>query len=53
MDYELLEKLKIRELKNQKWETKKEFVARVIVASKNRIQPVKTPVEIKSDLINE
>ena len=58
MDYELLEKMKVEELKNylkmrglKVTGTKKELVARVFAASENGVQPVKTAVEIESDLI--
>ena len=58
MDYELLEKMKVEELKNylkirglKVTGTKKELVARVFAASENGVQPVKTTVE--SDLITD
>ena len=57
MGYELLEKMKVEELKNylkirglKVTKTKKELVARVFAASKNGVQPVKTAVKIESDL---
>ena len=57
MDYELLEKMKVEELKNylklralQLTETKKKLIARVFAASENGVQPVKTAVEKESDL---
>ena len=60
MDYELLEKMKIKELKNylkicrlKVTETKKELVPWVFVASENGVQPVKTAVVIESDLITD
>ena len=56
MDYELLEKMKVEELKNylkirglKVTGTKKELVTRVFAASENGVQPVKTAVEIESD----
>ena len=60
MDYELLEKIKVEVLMNylkirglKVTGTKKELVARVFAASKNGVQPVKTAVEIESDLITD
>ena len=57
MDYELL---KVEELKNylkirglKVTGTKKELVAWVFAASENGFQPIKTAVEIESDLITE
>ena len=57
MGYELLEKMKVEELKNflkihglKVTKTKKELVARLFAASKNGVQPVKTAVKIESDL---
>ena len=57
MDYELLEKMKVEELKNylktralKVTGIKKELVARVIAASENGVQPVKREVEIELDL---
>ena len=54
MDNELLEKMKVEELKNYlkirglkvTGTKKKELVARVFAASENGVQPVKTAVEI-------
>ena len=58
MDFELLEKMKVEGLKNymkirglKVTGTKKELVARVFAASENGVQPVKTAVELESDLI--
>ena len=58
MDYKLLEKMKIKELKSyfeirglKVTRTKRELVAWVFAASENGVQPVKTVVEIESDLI--
>ena len=52
MDYELLEKMKVEELKNylkirdlKVTGTKKEMVAWVFAASENGVQPVKTVVK--------
>ena len=60
MDYKLLEKMKIKELKNyfeirglKVTRTKRELVAWVFAASENGVQPVKTVVEIESDLITD
>ena len=60
MDYKLLEKMKIKELKNyfeirglKVTRTKRELVAWVFGASENGVQPVKTVVEIESDLITD
>ena len=60
MDYELLGKMKVRELKNylktsglKVIGTKKEQVALVFAASENAVQPVKTMVIIESDLISD
>ena len=60
MEYELLEKMKVEELKNylkirgsKVTVTKKELVARVFAASENRVQPVKTAVEIEPNLITD
>ena len=60
MDYELLEKMKIKELKNyfkirglKVTRTKRELVPWVFAASENGVQPVKTVVEIESDLITD
>ena len=60
MDYELLEKMKVKELKYY-WKirelevtgTKKELVARIFAASENEVQPVKTALEIESDLTTD
>ena len=56
MDYELLEKMKVKELKNylkirilKVTGTKKELLARVFAASENGVQPVKAAVERESD----
>ena len=58
MDYELLETMKVEELKNflkigglKVTGTKKELVVLAFAASENGFQPVKTEVEIESDLI--
>ena len=59
MDYELLEKMKVEELKNYlkicglkvTGTKKKELVASVFAASENGVQPVTTAVEIESDCI--
>ena len=60
MDYELLEKMKAEELNNylkilglKVIGTKRELVAQVFAASENRVQTVKTMVDIESDLITE
>ena len=60
MDYELLEKMKVEELKNylkihdlKKQGQKKQLVERVLAASENGVQPVKTVIEIESDLISD
>ena len=60
MDYELLEKMKVDELKNylkirglKVTGTKKELVSRAFTASENGVQPVKTAIEIESDLITD
>ena len=60
MDYELLEKMKVEELKNylkihdlKKQGQKKQLVERVLAASENGVQPVKTVIEIESDLITD
>ena len=60
MDYKLLEKMKIKELKNyfeirglKVTRTKRKLVAWVFAASENGVQPVKTVVEIESDLITD
>ena len=60
MDYKLLEKMKIKELKNyfeirglKVTRTKRELVAWVIAVSENGVRPVKTVVEIESDLITD
>ena len=57
MDYELLEKMKVEELKNylkirglKVTGIKKELIARVFAASENGVQPVKAAVEIESHL---
>ena len=57
MDYELLEKMKVEELKNylkirglKVTRTKKELVGQVFGDSENGVKPVKTAVEIESDL---
>ena len=59
MDYELLEKMKVKELKNylkirdlNVTRIKKELVARVFAGSE-KVQHVKTGVEIESDLITD
>ena len=52
--------MKVEELKNYlkicdlkiKW-TKKELVARIFAATENGVQPVKTEVEVESDLITD
>ena len=56
MDYELLEKMKVKELKIyfkililKVKVTKKELVAQVFAAIENRVQPVKVAEEIESD----
>ena len=58
MDYELLEKMKVKELKNyleirglKVTGTKKELIARVFAANENGVQSVKIAIEIESDLI--
>ena len=58
MDYELLEKMKVKELKNylkililQVKVTKTELVVQVFAAIENGVQPVKAAVEIESDWI--
>ena len=60
MDYELLECLKVEELKNylkisglKVTGTKKELVVRVFVTSENGVQPVKVVVETESALITD
>ena len=60
MDYELLEKMKVEVLMNyleirglKVTGTKKELIARIFAVSKNGVQPVKTAVEIESDLITD
>ena len=60
MDYALIEKMKVEELKNylkirslKVTGTKTELVARVFAASGNGVQPVKTAAEIESDLITD
>ena len=60
MNYELLETMEVKGLKNyikirdlKVTRTKKELVARVFAASENGVQPVKTVVEIESDLITD
>ena len=60
MDYELLEKMKVEVLKNylkvhdlKVTGTKNKLVAPVFAASENGVQPVKTVVEIDSDLITD
>ena len=60
MDYELLEYLKVEELKNylkisglKVTGTKKELVVRVFVTSENGVQPVKVVVETESALITD
>ena len=60
MDYELLKKMKVEELKNylkirglKVHGTKKELVGRVFAASKNEVQFVKTVVEIESDVTTD
>ena len=60
MDYELLEKMKVEELKNylkirglKVTRTKEELVGPVFAASENWVQPVKTVTEIDSDLITD
>ena len=58
MDYELLEKMKVKELKIylkililKVRVTKKELVAQVFAAIENRVQPVKAAEEMESDWI--
>ena len=60
MDYELLENMKVEELKNylkigglKVTGTKKELVAQVFATSEDGVQPVKTAVVIESDLITK
>ena len=61
MDYELLEKMKVEELKNYlklrglkvTGIKKKELIARVFAASENGVQPVKAAVEIESHFITD
>ena len=60
MDYELLEYLKVEELKNylkisglKVTGTKKELVVRVFVTSENGVRPVKVVVETESALITD
>ena len=60
MDYELLEKMKVEELNNylkilglKVIGTKRELVAQVFAASENRVQTVKTVVDMESDLITK
>ena len=60
MDYELLEKMKVDELKNylkirglKVTGTKKKLVSRAFTASENGVQPVKAGIEIESDLITD
>ena len=60
MDYELVEKMTVEELKNylkirdlNVTGTKKELIVRVFAASENGFQPVKTAVEIGPYLISE
>ena len=60
MDYELFWKMKVEEWKNcmkildlKVTGTKKELVVWVFAASESGVQPVKTAVEIESDLITD
>ena len=60
MDYELLDKIKVKELKSylkirglKVKGTKKELIARVFDASENGVQLVKAAIEIECDLITE
>ena len=60
MDYELVEKMKVEELKSyfkirglRVRGTKKILIARVFAARENGVQPVKTAVDIELDLIND
>ena len=60
MDYELVEKMKVEELKSnfkirgiRVRGTKKILIARVFAARENGVQLVKTAVEIELDLIND
>ena len=60
MDYELLEYMKVEELKNylkisglKVTGTEKELVARVFATSENGVHPVKTAVETESALITD
>ena len=60
MDYELLEKMKVEELKNylkirglKVTGIKKGLIARVFAASENGVQPVKAAVEIESHFITD
>ena len=60
MDYKLLEKMKVEGLKNylkirclKGTTTKKELVGQVFADSENGVKPVKTAVEIESDLTTD
>ena len=60
MDYEMIEKLNMEELKNylkirglKVTGRKKELVARVFNAQENDVKPVKTAVEVEAVLKNE
>ena len=60
MDYEMIEKLNLEELKNylkicglKVTETKKELVARVCRAQENDVEPVKTAEEVEAVLRND
>ena len=60
MDYGLLEKMKVKELKNylkirglKVTRIKKELIVRVFATSENGVQPVKAAVELESDLITD
>ena len=60
MDYELLKKMKVEELKNylkirglKVTGTKKELAGQVFTDNENGVKPVKTAVEIESDLTTD
>ena len=60
MDYDLISKISLEELKNylrirglKVSGRKNELVARVFAASENGVKPIKTPVEVEADLKTE
>ena len=60
MDYEILEKIKVEDLKNylkkdglKETRTKKELVSRVFAASENGFEPVNEAVGLESNLITD